>query len=115
YGDIGLTVGNDWQARWDIGRDIRQVDPTELDASLQRTDLSAAFQYDGQPWSLAVRISPRQSSVHVMPQYELELLQDEARLTARLNYQILGARAFKFLIELNGWEMSGEPVEAGGL
>jgi hypothetical protein len=115
YGDIGLNVANDWQARWDIGRDIRQVDPNELDASLQRADLTAAFQYDGQPWSMAVRISPRQSRVHVTPKYELELLPDEARLTARLNYQIFGARAYKFVIELNGWETTGEPVEAGGL
>ena len=115
FGDIALNVANDWQARWDIGHDVRQVDPAELENSLQRSDLSAAFQYDGQPWSLGVRISPRQSRVHVTPQYELELLPNEAQLTVRLAYQNFGARAFEFRVELHGWEMTGEPVESGGL
>ncbi len=115
YGDIALNVGSDWQARWNIGRDVRQVDPNELDKSLQRSDLTAAFQYDRQPWSLGVRVSPRQSRVHVTPQYDLELLPEEARLNVRLAYQNFGARAFKFLIEIGGWELSGEPVESGGL
>ena len=33
----------------------------------------------------------------------------------RLAYQNFGARTFKFLVEINGWELSGEPVESGGL
>lgn len=115
FGDIALNVANDWQARWNVGRDVRQVDPTELDSSLQRSNLTAAFQYDRQPWSLSVRVSPRQSRVHVTPQYDLELLPDEARLTVRLAYQNFGARTNKFLVEINGWELSGEPVESGGL
>jgi hypothetical protein len=115
FGDIALNVANDWQARWNIGHDIRQVDATELDNSLQRTDLTAAFQYDRQPWSLAVHVAPRQSRVHVTPQYDLELLPEEARLTVRLAYQNFGARTYKFLIEIDGWELSGEPVESGGL
>jgi hypothetical protein len=115
FGDIALNVANDWQARWDIARDVRQVDPTELNSALQRSDLTAAFQYDGQPWSLGVCVSPRQSRVHVTSQYELELLPDEAQLTVRLAYQNFGARAFEFRVELDGWEMSGEPVESGGL
>ena len=94
---------------------MRQVDATELDSSLQRSEITAAFQYDRQPWSLGVRISPRKSRVHVTPQYELELLPEEARLSVRLTYQVFGARAFEFLVELDGWEMSGEPVESGGL
>ncbi len=115
YGDIALNVASDWQARWTIGRDIRQVDPADLESSLQRSDLTAAFQYDGQPWSLDVRISPRPSRVHVTPKYEMELLPEEARLTVRLAYQNFGARAFEFRVETDGWEMSGEPLESGGL
>ena len=115
YGDIALNVASDWQARWDIGPDIRQVDSTELANSLQRSDLTGAFQYDRQPWSLAVRVSPRQSRVHVTPEYQLELLPDEARLNVRLAYQNFGARAREFNIELGSWELSGEPVESGGV
>jgi hypothetical protein len=115
YGDIALNVGNDWQARWTVGRNVRQVDPTDLDSSLQRNDLTAAFQYDGQPWSLGVRVSTRQLRTHVTPQYVLELLPEEARLNVRLAYQVFGSRAFEFKIETRGWEMAGDPVESGGL
>jgi hypothetical protein len=115
FGDIGLNVAADWQARWNIGSNVRQVDPTEIDRSLQRSDLTAAFQYDRQPWSLGVHVSPRQSRVHVTPLYELEVLPEEARLTVRLAYQNFGARAFEFRVETAGWEMTGEPVESGGL
>jgi hypothetical protein len=115
FGDVALNVASDWQARWNIGTNVRQVDPGELNSSLQRSDVTAAFQYDAQPWSLGVRVSPRQSQVHVTPQYDLELLPEEARLTVRLAYQVFGARAFEFRAELDGWEMSGEQVESGGL
>src|SRR6185295_16064614 len=83
--------------------------------SLQHTDLTASFQYDRQPWSFAVNVSPRQSRVHVTPQYDLELMPEEARLTVRLAYQNLGARTYKFNIELAGWELSSEPIESAGL
>ena len=115
FGDVSLTVADDWQARWDIGSYVRQVDPGELDSSLQTSKPTAAFQYDRQPWSLNVRVTPRQLRVHVTPKFELECLPDEARLSVRLAYQVFGARAFEFRIELNGWEITGDPVESGGL
>src|SRR3954454_14177294 len=115
FGDLALSVAGDWQSRWEIGPGVRQVDPNEIDPSLQRPDVTAAFQYDRQPWSLNVRISPRQSRVHVTPQYALELLPEEARLNVRLAYQFFGARTFQFHVDLDGWELSGEPVESGGL
>jgi hypothetical protein len=115
FGDISLTVANDWQARWNAGAFIRQVDPADLDAPLQSSSPTAAFQYDRQPWSLKVRVTPRQSRVHVTPKFELETLADETRLTAHLAYQVFGARAFAFRINLSGWEYTGDPVESAGL
>jgi hypothetical protein len=115
FGDIALSVANDWQARWNAGRDIRQIDPTELDSVLQRSELTAAFQYDRQPWSLPVRVSPRNSRVHVTPQYELELRPEEARLNVRLTYQNFGARTYEFFVDVDGWELSSEPSDSGGL
>src|SRR4029079_16583729 len=102
-------------ARWNLSRDIRQVDTNEIDNALQRTDLTAAFQYDRQPWSLAVRVSPRQSRVHVTPQYDLELLPEEARLTVRLAYQNFGARTREVVGEIDGWELRRAPTAAGGV
>ena len=115
YGDIALEVAPDWQARWNLGPFVRQVEPDELDTSLQSANVTAAFQYDRQPWTVAVRTVARKLRVVVAPSYELECSADEARLAVRLSYQVLGARAFDFGVQLKGWELTSEPVESGGL
>lgn len=115
FGDLALEVASDWQARWQLGPAVRQVDIGDLDTSLQQPTLAAAFQYDRQPWSLGVRIASRQTRIHVTPQYALQCLPEEARLTVRLNYQVFGARAFEFRIRMEGWQMTGDPLESGGL
>jgi hypothetical protein len=115
FGDVGLSVASDWQARWQIGDQVRQVDTSDLEASLQQANPTAAFQYDRQPWSLVVRIEARRTWIQVTPQYELQCLPDEARLTLRLNYQVYGARAFEFKIRMEGWQITGSPLESGGL
>ncbi|HEY3392797.1 MAG TPA: hypothetical protein VGK58_08825, partial [Lacipirellulaceae bacterium] len=115
YGDVALQVAGDWQARWDLGRYVRQVDPSEIDPQLPQADLTAAFQYDRQPWSLRARIASRQFRVLVTPTYELECTSDEARLAVHFTYQVLGARAFEFRVNLAGWELTADPVESAGL
>jgi hypothetical protein len=115
FGDIALEVAPDWQARWNLGPFVRQVEPDELDTGLRPVNLTAAFQYDRQPWSVAVRTVARKLRVVVAPTYELECSTDEARLAVRLTYQVLGARAFEFGVQLNGWELATDPIESGGL
>ncbi len=115
FGDVALSVADDWQARWEIGAFVRQVDPNELDATLQSFNPTAAFQYDRQPWSLSLRLARRQLRVHVTPKFEMECLPEESRLTVKLNYQTFGARAFEYRVALNGWELTGDPVESASL
>jgi hypothetical protein len=115
FGDIALQVAPDWQARWDTGPHLRQVDPTEVDPLLQQPGITAAFQYDREAWSLPVRIEARKSRVVVTPEFRMDLASDEARLVVRLTYQVLGARTFNLRVNLNGWELATEPVESGGL
>ena len=115
FGDVSLTVSDDWQAQWQAGPFVRQVDPSELDTSLQSSSPTAAFQFDRQPWSLKVQVAPRRLRLHVTPKFELECQPEEARLVAHLAYQFFGARAFELRVDLKGWEMTGDPVEAGGM
>ena len=96
FGDVALNVSDDWQARWTVGAFVRQVDPNDLDASLQNISPTAAFQYDRQPWSLKVRVTPRQLRVHVTPTFELESLADETRLSVHLAYQVFRAPRLNF-------------------
>ena len=115
FGDVTLQVAPDWQAHWDVGQHVRQVDPSEVDSLLKQPAITAAFQYDREPWSLSVRVAARKFRVLVTPEYRLDCSSDEARLSVRLIYQVLGARAFGFRVNLNGWELTADPVESGGL
>lgn len=115
FGDVALLVADDWQARWQVGQNVRQVDRSDLETSLQQLEPTASFQYDRQPWSLGVRIAARETRIHVTPQYEVQFLPDEARLTLRLSYQIYGKRAFEFRVRMEGWEVSGVPLASGGI
>lgn len=115
FGDIALRAADDWQTRWETGPYVRQVDASELDPTLRQSNPTAAFQYDRQPWSLAVLVAAPRSRVHVTPDYVLECSPDEARLRVHLTYRVLGTRAFKFLVDLQGWELTADPIESGGL
>jgi hypothetical protein len=115
FGDVSLSVSDDWQAQWQAGPFVRQVDPSELDSSLQSSNPTAAFQFDRQPWSLKVQVAPRRLRLHVTPKFELECHPEEVRLVAHLAYQFFGARAFELRVDLKDWEMTGDPVEAGGM
>ncbi len=115
FGDVGLRVADDWQSRWEPGRNVRQVEPEDLTPQLAQQPLTAAFQYDRQPWSLGVRVAARGYRIHVTPDYELDWMEDEARLRVHLVYQVLGARAFEFRAALGDWELTADPIESGGL
>lgn len=115
YGDIALQVAPDWQAQWNVGSFVRQVEPGELSSAMRQPNITAAFQYDRQPWSLSVRVAARRQRVLVAPQYELECSSEEVRLAVHLTYQILGARAFDLRVNLKGWELTADALESGGL
>jgi hypothetical protein len=115
FGDVAVRVADDWQLRWEGGPYVRQVDRADLAAALRDPRPTAAFQYDRQPWSLRTRVVARPMVVHVAPDYALELGEEEARLRAHLTYQVPGARAFEFRVQLQGWELAPEPIESNGL
>jgi hypothetical protein len=111
YGDVGISVDDDWQLRWEQGVHIRQVDVSDVFNAVAAQDLTATFQYDRQPWSLETRILPRDSQVYVTPKYQLSIGSDEARLRAEFNYHIPGARIFEFRTKLQEWQEMAAPVE----
>jgi hypothetical protein len=127
FGDVALGVADDWQLRWDLGPNVRQIERNELfppqgaggrstrpGPGTRESIPTAAFQYDRAPWSLQVRIVERQFRIHATPNYVLEFGSNEARLRVGLTYQVPGARAFEFRVALNGWELTPEPIESDG-
>jgi hypothetical protein len=115
YGDVSIHVDEDLQLRWQAGPYVRQVERADLAEPLAARPTTVAFQYDRQPWSLQTRVAARPLRVHVTPQYSLEVDPTEARLRAKLTYQVPGARVFEFRILLNGWELTADPIDSNGL
>jgi hypothetical protein len=115
FGDVAISVADDWQLRWENGPYVRQVERTELPTMLRERQPSVAFQYDRQPWSMHAQLVMRPMVIHVTPLYRLELGPDEARLYVHLDYQVPGARAFDFRVQLAGWELTADPIESNGL
>lgn len=103
WGYVAVSVVGDWQLVWGTQTRIRQVG--ELPEALRHKDLTAGFEYLGQPSSLLVRVAPRKTRVSVEPQYLYEVRGNEIALEARLKYSIRGARLFKLDVDVAGWEI----------
>ncbi len=103
WGHIAVAVSGDWQLIWGEPARVRQVD--ELPEPLRRRDVTAGFEYFGQPASLPARVVARKTRLSVDPQYTYRVGSTQTQLEARLKYTIRGSRVFKFDIDLPGWEI----------
>jgi hypothetical protein len=103
WGHVAVTVSGDWQLVWGELSRARQVD--ELPEALRRRDVTAAFEYFGQPASLPVRVVARKTRVSVDPQYTYRVGAERTQLEARLKYTVRGSRVFKFDVDLPGWDV----------
>jgi hypothetical protein len=115
YGSMAVRVADNWQLRWETAAYVRRVERLELPANVQPQMPTVAFEYDRQPWTLRARLEPRPLRVLVTPEYNLALSADEAQLHVHLNYQMPGALAFEFRVQLRGWELTPDPIESGGM
>ena len=66
-GHIAITADRQWRVLLRPNRGVRQID--ELPEPLPGEGLVAAFEYFVQPYSLAVRVVPRDTHVSVDPEY----------------------------------------------
>lgn len=101
WGHLGVQVVGDWQVAWGERRQVRQIEdpPPEL----RRADLEAAFEYFGQPYSVSVRVLPRETRLNVEPEYQILVDSQKVHLEAKLKYRVGGAKVFAFELEMPGW------------
>ena len=105
-GQIGVTVIGDWQVVWGNRSGVQQIDVVDIaDDVLRQSDLLAAFEFIGQPCSLAARIVPRQPRITVDPEYVYFVDERQTVLKARLKYSIRGAKVFSLELDLPGWQV----------
>lgn len=113
-GHIAVAVEDDWYVSWDIddsGGAIRRVDI--LPESLQQSNVVAGFEYFRQPFSLPLRIFPKQSRIRVSPTYTFHIEGGDILLTAHLPYEVRGAKAYFLTVDLaEGWQIDSVGPES---
>ena len=109
WGNIAVQVVGDWHLFWQDSVHVRRVD--SVPSSLPSSDLTAAFEYSGQPYLLAARVAPPVTRISVEPQYvvtvsaEAPAAEASLKLDARLKCRVSGAKIFELPIDLAGWEL----------
>ncbi len=109
WGQVAVQVVGEWQAEWGELRLVRALD--ELPADLQMTSVAAAFEYFGQPYSLPLRVAPRETLVSIDPEYKVWVGPESLELEALLRVRVLGARLNRLELDLAGWQL--DPASLG--
>jgi len=101
-GTVAVQVDGNWQILWGESNHVRQIAEP---AGPRRENLSAAFEYVAQPFSLMARVIPQKTRIRVEPEYVLLIGSEEVQLRARLKYTIRGAKVRALELLLPDWEV----------
>jgi hypothetical protein len=101
-GVLAVQVKEDWQVAFVARQGVLQTD--DMPPELRGDGLVAGFVYFGQPFSLPVRVSPRQTRTSVEPTYVVQVGPHHLQLDATLRYHIAGAKVHSFSMELGDWQ-----------
>jgi hypothetical protein len=101
-GFLAIRAAPDWQVHWEEpAAGAWRIDA--LPSELQATEVVAGFEYARQPFSIATRVVRREARVQVEPEYVVTVGAEEARLDARLHYDVRGAKVFSLALEARDW------------
>lgn len=107
WGTIAVATDGRRQVLWGNNRRVAQIE--QIPDTMPSENVLAAFEYHGQPFSLAARQAPRKTRVTVEPEYILSVDESRIRLDAKLIYSIRGAEVLRLKLSLPGWRL----IEAG--
>jgi hypothetical protein len=107
-GYIAVQVRDDWQVLWGDRNQVRQVELRQVEnlpEDLWLDDVTATFEYFGQPYSLHARIVPRETRISVEPEYVVSVGSQSMQMEARFKYRVGGSKVFDLRVHLPGWEV----------
>lgn len=111
-GHLAVKVEDDWQVTFVRRQGVLQSDnlPPEMHG-----DVVAGFLYFGQPFSLPVHVTPRQTRTSVEPAYVVRVSPHHLELDATFKYHVAGAKIFTLSLDLNGWQLDVAKLEPAAL
>ena len=111
WGHVAVAAISDWQVDWEERRGVVRTD--QLPEPLKHDELVAGYEYVAQPYSLRVKLSPRQTRIGVEPEYRLHVDAGLVTWDAKLKYTIRGAKAFDLSVALPDWSEEWQLDEVG--
>jgi hypothetical protein len=102
-GSIAVKLEGNWQVVWGESNQVSQVE--DLASIPRRDDLTAAFEYFAQPYSLTARVVPQRTRIRVQGEYVVLVGSEAVQLAAKLKYTIRGAKVRSLDVDLPGWEV----------
>jgi hypothetical protein len=104
-GKVIVREQGEWDVRCEDDRGLESISPSEISEAPE--EVVEAFSYYKQPFSLALRVFPKQTRVSVEPHYDLSVESGLARLDATLKYTVRGQKAYQLKFDLKGWDYDG--------
>ena len=102
-GHITITADRRWRVLLRPNRGVRQIDA--LPEPPPGEGIVAAFKYFVQPYSLSVRVVPRDTHVSVDPEYLFLVGAGQVTMQARLRYVVRTAKVRTLDMELPQWQL----------
>ena len=102
-GHLAVRLEGSWRAFWDEPEQARQVGA--LPAALGRGDLTAGFEYFGQPFRVPAKIVPRATRASVVARHHVEASTRRLDLRSSFRHKILGARRANVEVDLGEWTL----------
>ncbi len=103
WGTIAVAADGRRQVLWGSNDRTRQVHP--LPDALRKENVTAGFEYFGQPFSLTVRLAPRGTRIAVEPEFVLLVERNQVQLEGKLAYTVRGEEVSTLRVAIPGWEL----------
>ena len=104
-GYLSVMPSSDQALIWGEWKGVRQVSHIPTAANGEASETVVHLEYFMQPCTVVLKSVPRVAYVSIAPRYRVELTTEQARLQARLNYDVQGADVIALDIDLAGWQL----------
>ena len=104
WGYLAVVVTADQTVVWGNLAGVRQIE--RLPTTQESVEPGTSFEYYSQPYTLAVRVVPRESILTVAPQYRVDFSSTELLLQGTLSCEVRGGEVSTIDLDKSGWQIS---------
>ncbi|MGB9688025.1 hypothetical protein [Thermogutta sp.] len=104
WGYLAVVVTADQTIIWGNLVGVRQI--ARLPNTQEAIEATGSFEYYCQPYTLAIKVVPRLSTLSVSPQYRVDFSSTELLLQGTLSCEVRGGEVSTIDLDSSGWQIS---------